>query len=245
MLSKQLRHAAARHDLAQIKSILMSNNNIINAKSRNGRTALYSAVNARPADDKNSLDCVQYLLEQKADPNCSDTDGIRPIFLASDVGGDEECVRLLLHHKAVAANCCDCEGWTALHYAVSQDAPVTLVKLLLDAGVNVDEEESNQGFHNYHETTALGSCCYNHMKRPAPTSNAISVVHALLDAGANPRLVYRIPDAVKMILSARSAAKRGAIAMYAIVKQRLCRDMARLVAAAVWDTRQDEEWNKK
>lgn len=233
MSSKQLRRAARRHDLAQIKTLL-SSGACVNEKSKNGRTALHVAVSAL-RDNDTSLECVQYLLEHGADPNANDVEGWRPLFSAAE-WGRERCIRLLLQYKATVAGCKDDQGWTALHYAVSQNASVVVVRLLLSAGVN-----TRASGLSYYGGTPLGLCC----KRITDYSErAISVAHALLDAGADPRLMAWVPSGMKTVLSARSAAKRSAAAMYGILKKRMgiYHDVANLVAAVVWDTRQSEGW---
>lgn len=233
MSSKQLRRAAGRQELAQIKTLL-SNGASINEKSKNGRTALHLAVSAL-RDNAASLECVQYLLEHGADPNASDVEGWRPLFSAAE-WGRERCIRLLLQYKATVAGCKDDQGWTALHYAVSQNVSVAVVKLLLSAGVNT----RSTGL-SYYGGTPLGLCC----KRLENDSNHVAMAaHILLDAGENPRLLQWIPSGLETVLEARSAAKRNAAVVYGILKKRMgiYHDAANLVASAVWDTRQSEEW---
>jgi ankyrin repeat protein len=235
-LSKRLRRAAAGQDLAQIKALLRDGADV-NDRSKNGRTALHTVVSSYHRS-KGTLDCVRCILEAKADPNVSDCDGWRPIHSACE-WGKVQCFQLLLEHKATVVNCADNQGWTPLYYAASQKVSVNFLKLILDTGVDVNAiiEEENGG-----EKTALGRWC-RYWDDEDPTENDVLGFHALLDAGADPRLVSVIPAALQSILRSRAAARRAAISVCAALRYRMGRDMATMVAKMVWSTRRDqEEW---
>lgn len=239
-LSKQLRRAAVDQDLAQIKALLQDGADV-NDRSKNGRTALHGAVSSLRIGDDGPLDCVRYLLEAKADPTVSDYSGWRPIHSACE-WRREQCFQLLLEHKATVIDCIDDEEWTPLHYAVSQKVSVNLLKMILEAGADVNATASLLDDYGHRKVSALGLWC-RYWDDDEPTENDVLGFHTLLDAGADPRLVSWIPAALDDILRCRAAARRAAILVCVALRYKLGRDMATMVAKMVWSTRRDQkEW---
>ena len=87
--------------------------------------------------EKGYLGCLRALLKAGANPNLCSLDGFTPLMSASLIG-HIECVEALLEHGAnMTMNKQNELGSTALHLAASRSHS-SVVKLLLDAGVNRD-----------------------------------------------------------------------------------------------------------
>ncbi len=103
----------------------------------NGRTGLTALIIAA---NWGRTDVVQFLLEQGADPNLTDSwGGHDTALMYAAVYGREEIVVLLLKHGAKVDHR-DSRGRTALHRAVETGTPA-VEKLLTDAGATIDPRE--------------------------------------------------------------------------------------------------------
>ena len=127
----------------------------------NGDTTLSWAVKRRDSDS------IRQLLLCGSDPEHVDLYGLSPLCLAVS-SGDVAVVQLLLAAK-VNVNVKDIEGGTALSLAAVCNKKTTIMELLLDHGVNIENQDT-------------------HGQRPlhiAVRSNRPVHVQILLDRGAN------------------------------------------------------------
>jgi ankyrin repeat protein len=218
----QLRNAAAEHDLAQIKTILANGDVDINIQSLAGGTVLHVIV---CSDTSDGTDCMKYLLENKADPNVRNLYGIEAIHDAAR-HGKHKLIQLLLEYKA-SVDHRDNEGYTPLAHCLSEARNPNSVKLLLAAGADPNTVFAMKEFLNYSVFYGMDPV----------------IAHMLLDAGA--KWQYCTYNARLMdIVDARKRVKRNAFLLYGIMKKRFgsYHDVANMVAAAVWGTRQSEGW---
>ncbi|GAA93718.1 uncharacterized protein L969DRAFT_96106 [Mixia osmundae IAM 14324] len=103
------------------------------------------------ASSNGSADLLEWLLKQDVDPDAKDEDRTPAIILAASFA-HLDCVRLIVeaaharrHYSkpGLGINVTDRAGWTALHWAVSQNN-VTLASFLLNHGARIDMR-SNKG----------------------------------------------------------------------------------------------------
>jgi ankyrin repeat protein len=78
------------------------------------------------------------LLDEGADRNKEDFEGITPLHRAAD-NGNLETAKLLLK-KPIKVNCIDKSGWTPLHVAAMHN-DVEMIKLLLNKGANINSRD--------------------------------------------------------------------------------------------------------
>ena len=111
--------------------------NIINTKDRtNGDGALHVVVKT----DNSRF--MEYLLQQKADPNMRDGRNNTPLILAAQLG-KSDLIPILLTYRA-NPNLANAAGETALIVAV-QHRDVETTRLLLDKGANPDQTDNVAG----------------------------------------------------------------------------------------------------
>jgi len=123
------------------------------------------------AAENGNLIKVQTALENGANPNAKNKDGLTPLYRAAR-GGRVEIVKLLLERGA-DPNAKDNDGRTPLHIAVL-NGRVEIVKLLLDRGANPNAKAT--GFF-FEVRTPL------HI---AAEEGHVEIVRVLLKRGANP-----------------------------------------------------------
>jgi len=132
----------------------------INARDKNGRTALHSAVSSYTQ----SIGVVELLIEKGANVNAEDNNDRTPIDIAMDrnrhktfallmstggnvsvhtaaFAGDIQAVNNLIEND-VNINAKDANGKTSLHYAAGR-GHLHVIKSLLDNGANVDSKDKN------------------------------------------------------------------------------------------------------
>lgn len=158
---------AARRGMVDVVKMLIAAGAYVNAKYKDGCTALHAAVcaiiregvkvlleagayvNAKDNSGQTALykavlfahfDSVKELLEAGADVNAKDEDGRTALHVAA-YSGQLECVKVLLKAgadvNAETWNAEICYGMTALHCAV-YNGQLECVKVLLEAGVDVN-----------------------------------------------------------------------------------------------------------
>ncbi len=115
-------------DASDTMRMLLDNSLDVNAKDRDGRTAL------RKAAGEGRLKVVKLLLQRGADVNAKDEDG-RTALMCAAIRGHAAVVKLLLD-KGADVNAKDKAGWTALTDAAWGGNP-EVVKLLLAKGADV------------------------------------------------------------------------------------------------------------
>ncbi|XP_036398206.1 ankyrin repeat and SOCS box protein 2-like [Megalops cyprinoides] len=122
-------HEAAYYDQAEcVKVLLEAQPALIDKRTLNEQTALLLAV------DRESLACVQCLLERGADPEIANKNKETPLYKACERENVEIMALILKFGAAVNQRCI--QGWTALHEAVCRNN-VEMCKMLMQAGAKV------------------------------------------------------------------------------------------------------------
>ena len=127
-----LMRAASTGNVLALHALLQSN--VDPNEANDGFTALYAACQNR------HYQCVDLLLQSKADPDIQANDGATALFIASKYGRDK-CVDLLLQSKA-NPNIQTNNGATALHTA-SENKHHQCVDLLLQSKADPDIQANN------------------------------------------------------------------------------------------------------
>jgi len=166
----RLRAAAAQDDVATIHRLL-AEGTTVDARDRDGRTALLVATRA------NRIAAARALIEAGADVNAVDAIHDTP-FLYAGASGHREILEMTLAHGADLRST-NRFGGTALIPAAER-AHVDTVRILVDAGVAVDHV-NNLGWTALLEAIILGDGGARHQ----------AVVALLIRAGADPSLADR------------------------------------------------------
>lgn len=120
--------AAKDKDLAKVKEMVAKNPELVKAVSKDiGETALAIAA------FKGNNEMVEFLLQNKADPNAVDSYGVYPILGAARMDR-AQVIETLLKNK-VDVNTKKKNGETALHYAAEFDS-AEAAKVLLANGAD-------------------------------------------------------------------------------------------------------------
>ena len=165
-----LMYAAAHNRNAEATQVLLATGADLDARNGRGRTPLMEA-----SENNSNPEVIRVLLSASADLAERDGDfSMTPLMLAAWANENAAVVRALLAAGA-DVHARDRDGWTALMHAavynIHQDSPA-VVGALIAAGAELDAIDDVEGY------TAL-MWAANHGEVPA-------VVHALLDAGADP-----------------------------------------------------------
>jgi ankyrin repeat protein len=154
-------HYASEKGSNDVVKLLLEGGADPNQPMKDGQTALQAAILAGHED------IAAMLLEKGADPNLH-APGTTPLLIAAAYNGHQRIVSLLLEEGANVD--VTSEGWTAMHHAaVNNHADIIPFLVRCGADVNRQNAESNQ--------TPL---------QLAVEENAIDVVRALLENGADP-----------------------------------------------------------
>jgi len=119
----QLFEACKKGDLAKVKELIREGVDV-NAKDKDGRTALHRVKN---------IEMAEILIENQADVNSKDRHGCVPLHYVA-YGRDDETVRLLVKSGA-DVNAKTKRGITPLHYA-SKGGSLKVFKLLIAEGAS-------------------------------------------------------------------------------------------------------------
>lgn len=118
------------NDVEKVKTLLSVGGVDVNAKNKDGRTALIEAAM------EGHVEVVRLLLENKADVNEKITKACATALMAAACNGHTETVKLLLENKA-DINAETSNGGTALQYAAYK-GHIEVVKLLLENKADVN-----------------------------------------------------------------------------------------------------------
>eukprot|EP01114_Cavostelium_apophysatum_P023742 TRINITY_DN9048_c0_g1_i1.p1 TRINITY_DN9048_c0_g1~~TRINITY_DN9048_c0_g1_i1.p1 ORF type:complete len:167 (-),score=26.23 TRINITY_DN9048_c0_g1_i1:7-507(-) len=128
--------AAADGNLEQVKARLSSVGSKINAQDTQGKTALHEAARW------GHLNVIQYLIEQKADPNLKTKEGTSVLHLAA-LNGHNHVVEYLVKEVKFNINARDNYGDTPLITASGSGKAAT-VRLLLQLGADRTSVNNNK-----------------------------------------------------------------------------------------------------
>ncbi len=146
---------------AQCIEVLLDAGADVNKKSLYGTTPLLeAALFGAPT-------CVEMLLDAGADVNTANGSGETPLMSVSHRGCKKSVARLLAAGAHV--NSTDRKGKTPLTYSMSSEGNVTCVKLLLDAGADVNKSD----------------CLYDAAQLSVHQSTKLASLVCVLKAGAN------------------------------------------------------------
>lgn len=159
-------------DVNELNAFLSSNPGVARQTTPTGAPPVLTAVtlNASPA-------VVQTLIQAGADPNQANKTGVTPLMMALSLK-NAGLVQTLLQNRA-NPNLANAQGRTPLHYLAliaDKKAAASFVAPLVQAGAKV-EAKDNKG------QTPLALAVLSGVQDDA---NAVVLVQALLQAGANP-----------------------------------------------------------
>ena len=168
-------HMAAYKGRVEIVQVLINHGANTMLEDEEGETALHILSRGGYDSQEQGVRTARLLLERGVDVNARDKDGFTSLHEAA-LHGMAEVAQVLLDHGANAKLETE-EGETALHIVSrgkynSQEQGVSIVRLLLDRGVDVNARDKDS-FTSLHETALYGM---------------VEVARVLLDHGANAKL---------------------------------------------------------
>ncbi len=130
----EIHDAAKAGDLEKVKILLAGNDDLIEAKDRQGFTPLHIAIT------KDRREVVRYLIEKGADLNSKNSNGLRPLQTALDRG--KNTIANLLIERGADINIRGFRNQTLLHQA-SRSGNNSLINSLLRKGADINVEDSS------------------------------------------------------------------------------------------------------
>ena len=115
-------------------SLLVSNGAVINERNKEGVTPLSLAIELHHKDQ------VKFYAENGADVYAEDMEGNTPITKALE-SDTVEMLKTLMTGANISST--DSSGNTALHIAISKDAPIEYIRYLVEAGSDVNARNKN------------------------------------------------------------------------------------------------------
>lgn len=115
-------------------ALLVSNGAVINERNKEGVTPLALAIATQHPEQ------VKFYAQNGGDVYAEDMEGNTPITKALD-SGSREMLETLITKANVTST--DSSGNTALHIAVSRDAPIDYIRYLVDVGSDVNARNKN------------------------------------------------------------------------------------------------------
>jgi uncharacterized protein len=188
-----LHYAARNHDLASVRSLLASGAKV-DAENRFGVTPLVLAV------EEGDLDAVNALIAAGANVNHALPEGETVLMTAARTGNVAVMKALLKRDARVEAR----EGFygeTALHWATTEDH-ADAVKVLLDAGADVDTRSSAMSFGHGRRNAGLTRLSLGEWTPVmyAARDGAMNAGRVLIDRGA--KLNLADPDGATALVIA-------------------------------------------
>jgi ankyrin repeat protein len=114
----------------------------VNCQNKDGDTALHIATRY------DNLRCFEILLENGADCNIQNLDGMTPLCEAIDLNGGFSYIQTLIAYGA-DVNISDQDGWTPLHYAYNR-GNVKIIRYLLENKSNLCLADSEDRTPEYY-----------------------------------------------------------------------------------------------
>ena len=139
----ELLRLVARNDLQGVKYQILKKGANVNAKDKDGRTALMLIDKNYSKGGSITLEITKFLVGQGADVNAKDEDGKTALMLWDREGGldllayDLEMIKFLIE-KGADLNVKDKNGWTALMYYANSGAAIDKIKFLVEKGADVN-----------------------------------------------------------------------------------------------------------
>lgn len=115
-------------------SLLLSNGALLNERNKEGVTPLALAISTQHPEQ------VRFFAQNGADIYAEDVEGNTPLAKALD-SSDAQMLKTLIGKENIAST--DSSGNTALHIAISKDAPIEYIRYLIEAGSDVNARNKN------------------------------------------------------------------------------------------------------
>jgi len=121
---------AIMNNRLEIVKMLLKNGAEVNKTALNGQTVLHIAVRF------GSLDIVEYLIKNNADINRNSPNFGTPLIFAT-MNGNFNVIQSLVQNNA-EINAHSTDGWSALHWAVTEIHSLEILNYLIKNGAHVD-----------------------------------------------------------------------------------------------------------
>jgi ankyrin repeat protein len=159
-IEARLRLAACEGRVDNVKTLVKMTAKV-NARHPNGGTALIGAESCGQKEES-ATEIVRILIDNGADVNLQDRRGATVLMYAAS-NGHSRVIRQLLA-KGAAFNVKDNNGDTALIYAVRNGCSVEALKMLIEAGADLNAH-NNKGHSVLDEAKASKACPYSGMSQ--------------------------------------------------------------------------------
>lgn len=174
---------ASRGDIEMVKLLIDHDAEVELSEWSRSDTALHYAIKGKHED------VVKLLLDNKANINKPDSDGTKPLHLAS-LSGNKKIVEDLLAFKP-KLDAKDLNGWAAIHFAVKNEH-ADIVELLVNAGCKINVKTKLDDQTPLHFAAELGN---------------EAVVRVLLDARAHYNARTKVGETALFLACAKGSEK--------------------------------------
>ncbi len=172
--SLALKHAAFAGDLDEVKRLIESGADV-NASDESGSGTL---LNFHPP-------VTAYLLSKGANPDQQTNENVASVLAGLCYVNQVECVKLILEHGANPNLGRVDSGETPLHHALSNNAGIEVIQLLIDHKADVNAKTKSDT-HSYNFFGDTRTCEETPLHRAAAYAS-IEIIELLLKSGADPR----------------------------------------------------------